>query len=892
MGGIMASARQDFESFVKWIYQPEKQTPIDVRRLATLILGNFDVIAATSRNRSQRSTFLVNLMRQQLADTAEQQPIMSTVSNIDAWPWTRLKHLTIGPFRGFRIPEPFELTKQITLFYGPNGSGKTSLCEGLEYALLGDVEEAGNKRIAPSTYLTNLHDRRFSPPTLIATDNKGQEVSVIANPDAYRFCFIEKNRIDAFSRIAARSSTQRAELIATLFGMEQFNEFVNHFNESIDGQLILQYEQQNRLAARQSSLEVDLVTIKSKAASQQVLMEEEVALVEEYAEGATYEDLKQLFGTVETPGRLQVLDTMLESLPPSVFGLTRQGLLDAIQKANEYGDKLDSIVAELQAKSDQVSFKALYNSVLALQGITGDRCPACDTPLNGQTHVAKDPYEKAATGLKQLEELGLLQEKQQNAQTELEQVSHELRQIFGIIEAFIHDQHEESTLIGHYLQLLPSKPVGRWWSNIMSKTTETSDEEALFEQLLMMVDRIETQDSASLLAQQERQLHIIERRQLTDLQLKIQALELKKQQLQENVEGAEKRIRAFDETNAELITRVKQEQLDIAQDTPFKAAYDRFLEELRSYRKQLPSQLMAGLNDTALDLYNTFNRNDRDEDKLSALYLPLSSDEKIKICFRGNPDTRVDALHVLSEGHIRCLGLAILLAKAKNIECPLIVFDDVINAIDHDHRGGIRETIFESDHFTQTQLIVTCHSNEFIKDIQQHLPAQRRNECQVYLFRHHNGNYQPRVTGNIPSANYIAKAKAARNLLNDREALAASRQALEMLSEKVWRWLGSHNQGVLTLMLAGIGAEPSLRNLCESLVKKLRETKTFDHANKVPLLDAYNSILGIPVSNLVWTYLNKGTHEEADRDDFESELVDTVVRTLEKLDGLDLRAGR
>lgn len=56
---------------------------------------------------------------------------------------------------------------------------------------------------------------------------------------------------------------------------------------------------------------------------------------------------------------------------------------------------------------------------------------------------------QAATGLKQLEELGLLQEKQQNAQTELEQVSHELRQIFGIIEAFIHDQHEETR--GHIL---------------------------------------------------------------------------------------------------------------------------------------------------------------------------------------------------------------------------------------------------------------------------------------------------------------------------------------------------------------------------------------------------------------------------------------------------------
>jgi len=42
----------------------------------------------------------------------------------------------------------------------------------------------------------------------------------------------------------------------------------------------------------------------------------------------------------------------------------------------------------------------------------------------------------------------------------------------------------------------------------------------------------------------------------------------------------------------------------------------------------------------------------------------------------------------------------------------------------------------------------------------------------------------------------------------------------------------------------------------------------------------------------VWSYLNKGTHEEADRDDFDAELVESVVRTLEQVDALDLRAGR
>jgi len=106
-------------------------------------------------------------------------------------------------------------------------SGKTSLCEALEYALLGDVAEAGNKRIAARTYLANLHAGRFAPPVLKALDNRGRELDVASNPDTFRFCFVEKNRIDSFSRIAACPNAQRAELIATLFDMDQFSDFVN-----------------------------------------------------------------------------------------------------------------------------------------------------------------------------------------------------------------------------------------------------------------------------------------------------------------------------------------------------------------------------------------------------------------------------------------------------------------------------------------------------------------------------------------------------------------------------------------------------------------------------------------------------------------------------------------
>lgn len=888
----MASARQDFERFVGWLYQPEKDIPADVRRLAALVLSKFDELAGTSRQRSQRSIYLVELIRRELEGTADIAPVAVAQAELGTWPWAKLRHLTLGPFRGFRAAEPFDLTKQIVLFYGPNGSGKTSLCEGLEYALLGDVEEAGSKRIAARTYLANVHDGRFNAPILKATDQQGREVNVVANADTYRFCFVEKNRIDAFSRIAARPNAQRAELIATLFGMDQFNEFVGHFNESIDGQLILLGEQQTTLTARRNALAADRTTVENEAASQQALAEEEAALAKEYDAEITYDVLKELIGTAETPGRLQELEAILEAVPLNVLGVTRQGLLDAFEKTHKCDEELKDIVEALRARSDQVSFKALYDSVLALQEVVGDRCPACDTPLKGQTHVAADPYLRAGEGLKQLEELGVLQEQQQVTQTTFGQASRELRQMFSPVAAFIDAQPGENKAISQWIGQLPEEPVERWWSSIYPQTVVIQNALPSLDEILSVVDRMAAQDVASLQAQQDRQPHITERRRLNEFQLKVQAQYLKRQQLQENVEAANSRINAFDETNAELIAQANQEILDIERDTPFKGTYDRFLVELRSYRDQLPGQLIAGLNDAAKDLYNAFNRNDRDEDKLFALHLPIGGEGKIEICFQGNPGARVDALHILSEGHIRCLGLAILMAKAKSIECPVIVFDDAINAIDHDHRGGIRETIFESDHFAQTQLIVTCHSNEFIKDIQQHLPVQRRNGCQVYLLRHHDGNYQPRVTGNVPSANYIAKARAAREALNDRDALAASRQALEMLSEKVWRWLGSHDQGVLNIMLAGVGAEPGLRNLCEALVKKLRDAQTFNHANKGPLLTAYDRILGIPATNLVWTYLNKGTHEEADRDDFDAELVESVVHTLEELDHLDLRAGR
>ena len=847
----------------------------------------------TSRQHSQRSIYLVGHARRSLTQTSDGPPAIQAAAVDGVWPWKRLRHMTIGPFRGFRTPEPFDLHKRVILFYGPNGSGKSSFCEGLEYGLLGSVEEAETKRIEGRTYLANLHARRFEPPALRATDHQNREVAVAANPDTFRFCFIEKNRIDAFSRIASRPPAQRTELIATLFGMDKFNEFVGHFNESIDQQLVLTSAKQITLTGKRNALATDQATINGEGKALLDLAKEEAALALTHSAGMTYEGLTALIGTAEAPGRLQQLEGILNAVPPATIGLSRQGLLNAFEALRQDQEEITGIAAKLEAQSSQVSFKDLYTVVLALQATEGDHCPACDTPLADATF---NPYDKATTGLAQLKELGELQEELKTVRAKVATASREVRRQLANLAAFVAAHEEQETLVGQYLEGLAAEPVGAWWTEVYpakapQKRGAAADVLPL-EQILAVADRVAAQDAAALLARQERQRSIAERDGLNTFRLAIQTWGLKRQQLVDGVAAAKGRIAAFDVDNAALIQAVAQEERDIERDTPIKVAYDRFLTLLRSYRHQLPGTLMAGLNDAAMNTYNEFNRNDLEPDKLAALHLPVTGEQKIEISFQGNPQNRVDALRILSEGHIRCLGLAILLAKGQSIQSPLIVFDDVTNAIDHDHRSGIRETIFESDHFAETQLIVTCHSDEFIKDIQQHLPAQRRGDCHVYLFRNHTGNYQPRVTGNVPSKNYVVKARVSKDALDNRDALASCRQGLEMLSAKTWRWLASHDLGVLNLQLPGMGAEPGLRNLCEALLKRLNDASTFNHTNKPLLVKAYSKILGIPAANLVWTYLNKGTHEVANRDDFDATLVETMVQTLEALDGLDLRAGR
>lgn len=74
-----------------------------------------------------------------------------------------------------------------------------------------------------------------------------------------------------------------------------------------------------------------------------------------------------------------------------------------------------------------------------------------------------------------------------------------------------------------------------------------------------------------------------------------------------------------------------------------------------------------------------------------------------------------------------------------------------------------------------------------------------------------------------------------------------------------------------------------LRNLTEQLKSKIAKAE-FSDQNKAAVLNPIESLLGISGDSREWRYLNKGTHEEADRAEFDHQTVNEIVTALEQLD--------
>ncbi|SEM10479.1 ATP-binding protein [Halomonas caseinilytica] len=864
------SIQMEYQEFLSHLDQ--KEVHDDVRRMANLIGTHLSTLSEVGTARRARSSRLAPIATQ-LLDETPAQPSPRIQSQASHQTLARLHELKVGPFRGFMNQEAFDLSSEITLIYGANGTGKSSLCEALEAAMLGSIVEAQAKRLDHRTYCNNARLRRHTPPELTMINQAGDIELVQPNESEYRFCFIEKNRLDDFARIAAKTPGDQRQLIATLFGVEQFSEFVRGFNASLDDNLNLTGMKSLQLEQRRSQLASSEEVIRKFPENLMQLEADENELANRISSGVTFNDCCDwLLGRPDQQGRLPYVQAQLNAVPPPIHGATQERLGKLLEDVFRLQALWEEKYRMLATRASDVSYAQLYETVLELAD-GQENCPACGTSLG---EVAENPFDRAKTGLQKLAELKEIQEQEQGLRGQLDEsvraTWEETRRIIAIATTdFPEALHAKD------LPPLPPSHTGDWLK------VWIDGDQRYWKALLEITSLIEESDARASQEHERRASLAQERERLDGFRLEIERIKLRRDSLQQEYDKAQRTVAQFEEENRELIQEAESESAVIAHHKRIKVAYDHFLSELQSYLKTLPGRLLEGLGEKAKELYNSFNRSDPQTELLHALWLPLAENGKIEIEFTGEPGVRYNALIILSEGHIKCLGLAILLAKNITQGCPSVIFDDVVNAIDDEHRDGIWRTFFEDGHLDNKQIILTSHAEEFLHRIQQELGAERASAIKRYKFLPHVGEFDLRIDSDPPTKNYVLLAQQALEADEKRDALRHARPALESLTDRLWVWLGRRTDGRLELKLGGPRSLWELNNKCTKIRSAMRKIAD-QHEGGREAVEALDSLLNVGNDSIEWGYLNSGVHDSQRDHEFDRATVSTVIEAVVSLD--------
>lgn len=849
----------------------------ELRKVANLVLQYFNDLLPLTTAQGHRAKKLVELAHANWESiSADIQPIPAQAS-VNTNAIRQLKSLQVGPFRGFAKPEDFDLASSLVLIYGPNGTGKSSFCEALEYGLLGNVAEAESKRFRePNDYLKNAHTNTFIAPVIKATDSQGQEVVEKANEAAYRFCFVEKNRIDSFSRIAAQTPAKQTELISTLFGLDSFNEFVRNFSAEIDSRYIdLVGVKAEALKQKRQTLAGSEQQCKTNLEELEKLNAEEIALANQYRVGFTFAQMIiDLRGDGQSAGQIKTIESELQQ-PLAAKSHVSSANLQTLQRSiRDDLANIDTKQLMLAQAGQQVSFKQLYEAVSQVQPSSPAHCPACKTSLQ---QVVVNPYTHASDELKKLQHLAQLQQELQQFNSAINQSLSLLSQVVATCTARFPSNNK---LSAYHISSVSAAHVG-WWDSLHQIL---NDGFTPWQHLETQVQQLEKTDQAIEQAAQQRTIKQQQLTKLREFDTKITQLQTRRTTADTAITSANQAIVNFETANAQLIADAASEIPVVKKNKAIANAYSNFVVKLNAYKNNLPARLVADLGDKVIELYNAFNRNDLPSEKLASVQLPLSQNQRLHISFQNDATRYFDALHVLSEGHIRCIGLAILMAKNIKENCPLLIFDDPVNAIDGDHQESIRRTLFEDAFFVGKQIILTCHGEEFFKDIQNLLPAGRASQSRLFTFLPRLDESHIRVDFNCPPRNYIISARKHFNNGEIRDALGKARRALESLTKsKLWHYVNKFGDGNLSIKLRSTTSPIELRNLTEQLKSKIAKPD-FGDANKDTVLQKIDTLLGVNGDSREWRYLNKGTHEEADRAEFDRQSVQEIIDALELID--------
>lgn len=848
------------------------------RKLAKLVLDNFSAVEASGTAGGKRGK-LISQMIGAAGESARSELNISGEASLEGvGKIVRLLSIKVANFRGFSEEQTLEFKTPYTFVYGPNGTGKSSLCEALEYGLLGSINEADAKRIDVATYIRNSITRKSDFPVLLGETAEGTRNSVVrADPKNYEFCFVEKNRIDGFARVAANTAAAQQARLAALFGLEEFNGFATQFSEHFENYIDCTGKKTKELADREKLISGHRTILSQAPDKDKEVKAKQDALLSKHPACKTLEEIKNWASGVDGNGgvvkanhaeiaRLNGLKTVAD---PSIDAISAEvaNLVALIQ------ERRAARLALVEYK-DQLSLGELYSAILKNKAKSDGNCPACESPLyfDGKLAVPVDPYASAEEKLKQLDAAI-------KRETRIKEITANLGERWPRLASKVENLPQATVLIAFAKapEIEALKVAAEGVDN--AKTLEAalvlfSGKSALLAEMREAVSAFN-----GAIGKAKACVFKLEAQNagLAKLVAEIMSIRAEAEQNVKSASVATQAIEKFKLENEALIKLAEAEKPIVARNMKYLVAYESFREKLLGYNANLPLALAADLNDKTLKFYNAINKHDHVSDQLKSLKLPTATGQKVEIEFMSGQ--KCDALQVLSEGHIRCLGLAILLAKIVRDNLPFLIFDDVVNSIDDEHRGGIVDLLLGDDEIRKRQLIITTHGEDFVKRLENAIPKAeyKASVCRIDFLVPIDSK---KIVVKLDSPrHYIEVAERSLQDGRVRDCLSYLRKSLEEVLNRLWKKIANKDLSVqIQVGLRSPGSSPDLMALAGGILKFLEKKDVIVFRGVIPELVA---IIGKQDTHAVeWNYLNKGTHDEDRVEEFDTALVKEMLSSV------------
>ena len=624
-----------------------------------------------------------------------------------------IESMQVSDFKGFG-PKTAEhsgtrinFNDEKTIFFAPNGGGKSSLCNALEYELTGQIKEAKRRGLSEKEYaysdrtkniILTFKDKNFNTNKL-----NDYQKSLLEN------AFIEHNRINAFALLGSNDSGDRyRDVISTILGLEDLEKFISYFIQptsvNLDGAKT--FKASEKLQSDKGITEIQGVIKHIKKSVKEI--KSDISNVLSSKGRITRRKVKKKIEKLDR--QIGEKDKELNKIPiEKPIDLNGTEIMKKIIEIKETLEDYDGIKKELGEKIGELELNNLYESILVLEDKEYDHCPACQTELED---VEVDPFKHAKESLEELSNIREKNNKKKVLKNKLEnEYFNEIKQLIAKYNNLV-DQNSDlriknlSELLGELADDTQSITNRMDHLRIVVNYFKgaSSDLNLFYEKYKQFVDKYNDAETI--------------RNRLEDEKKKIVK---KKSDLKNYLNEWESELREiinkYNNLKPEKVKRKKlKEQKE--QEEKFnnfideiQESYEMLYRELTEYKNKIERERIVGTEGLITDYYQRMNIEDQEPEMVQEVRFELEKDKyTIKIEVDGK---EYNAFSKLSEGHLRTLGLSILLAIAKKNDIPVLIFDDIVNAIDAEHRANIIELMYEDSYLKRTQIIVTTHDRLF-----------------------------------------------------------------------------------------------------------------------------------------------------------------------------------